>query len=218
MSTVSRYRYIAIVEDDNQVREIYEDFFSKQEEIVCLFTANSAESFFEILNVSELPEIVLMDIGLPGINGIECMELLKSMYPGIEVIMLTIHHDHDSIFQSLCAGASGYILKNIPLDEIKKGILSLADGGSPMSPQIARRVIERFRPLSNLPERNQLSDRENEVVKGIVDGSSYKMIAHELSISIDTVRFHIKNIYKKLHINCKAELISKTLKQNIQKL
>ena len=206
-------KLIALIEDDEQVRGILEKYLSVQAGMHFLFSAGSFEAFLGKVTIFQAPDIVLMDIGLPGINGIEGLKQIKEKYPETEVIMLTVYHEPDKIFESLCAGASGYLLKNVPLEEIRAGILSLGSGGAPMSPQIARRVIERFHPVKKENSQHILSEREQQVVNGIVEGLSYKMLADRLYLSIDTIRFHIKSIYRKLHINCKAELISKTVRR-----
>lgn len=208
---------LAIVEDDNHIRNSLQMFLDMQEEFHCLNGFQKVESLLDELKHSkDLPNVILMDIELPGMSGIDGMKIINEKYPDIDIIMLTIYNDSDKIFQSLCAGASGYLLKNTPLDEIKEGILSLAGGGSPMSPQIARKVIEFFNPSKNsYSNTSLLTIREKEIVVGLVDGLSYKMIADRMNISIETVRFHIKKIYKKLHVNCKAEVISKSLKGEI---
>jgi DNA-binding NarL/FixJ family response regulator len=129
--------------------------------------------------------------------------------------VFSVYNDSRKIFNSLQAGATGYLLKNTPLDEIKAGIQLLANGGSPMSPQIARKVIEFFGPNKKDEKVSPLSDKENEIVVAIVDGLSYKLIADRLNISIETVRFHIKSIYRKLHVHGKAEVIAKSLRGEI---
>lgn len=158
-----------------------------------------------------------MDIQLPGMSGIEGIGIIKDKYPEIDIIMLTVYHDSHKIFDSLCAGASGYLLKHTSLPEIKESILNLLNGGAPMSPQIARKVINHFQeqePRKSNVE-SSLTPREHDIVNGLVDGLSYKMIADRYDISIDTVRAHIRNIYKKLHVNSKAEVIAKSLKGEI---
>jgi len=208
---------LAIVEDDPQIRTSIQKYLEIQEEFERADTYSSAEALIaQLHSSSNLPEVILMDIGLPGMSGIDGMKIINEMYPDIDIIMLTVYHDSEKIFQSLCAGASGYLLKNTPLEEIKEGILSLANGGSPMSPQIATKVIEFFQPNKDKrPKGSPLSIREREIIVGLVDGLSYKMIADRMNISIETVRFHIKNIYRKLHVNCKAEVISKSIRGEI---
>ncbi|HKI46179.1 MAG TPA: response regulator transcription factor, partial [Balneolales bacterium] len=155
-------------------------------------------------------------IELPGMSGIDGMKLIKNQHPEIEIIILTVYHDSHKIFDSLCAGASGYLLKHTSLPEIKEAIETLVDGGSPMSPQIARKVIDYFKkPEIKKEPESELTPREQEIVVGLVDGLSYKMIADRMGIAIDTVRAHIRNIYKKLHVNSKAEVIAKSLRGEI---
>ena len=208
---------VCIVEDDHQIRSTLQRYLDSQEQFICKNSFESVEKVLHHLKMSsQKPEVILMDIGLPGMSGIDGMKIINDLYPDIDIIMLTIYHDSDKIFQSLCAGASGYLVKNTPLEDIKKGILSLTNGGSPMSPQIARKEIQYFSlPTTKRYDQSPLSVREKEIVVGLVDGLSYKLIADRLNISIETVRFHIRNIYKKLHVNCKAEVISKSVKGEI---
>ena len=158
------------------------------------------------------PNVLLMDIQLPGMSGIEGMKIIQQKYPDIEIIMLTVYHDSHKIFDSLKAGASGYLLKHTSLPEIKDAIELLMQGGAPMSPQIARKVITHFNDRGQKQQESNLTNREQDIVNGLVDGLSYKLIADRLDISIDTVRAHIRNIYKKLHVNSKAEVIAKSLR------
>ncbi|MGE5796009.1 MAG: response regulator [Ignavibacteria bacterium] len=204
---------IALVEDDNELREHLRTYFDSQKEFKCSFSVDSAENLLWHLKTSE-PDIILMDIGLPGMSGIEAMKLVREKYPEVEIIMLTVYSDPQKIFDALCAGASGYLLKNAPFDELKASIIELKDGGAPMSPQIARKVIDYFKPKKEVKE-SVLSDKEKEVVIGLVDGLSYKQIGERLFISFETVRSHIKNIYKKLHVHSKAEIIRKSFRDEI---
>lgn len=205
---------VGIVEDDNQIRSLLQQYLDRQPGFSCLLVHSSVESFRKALSPENQPDVLLMDIGLPGMSGIDGMKLIKRDYPDIDIIMLTVYNDPDKIFQSLCAGATGYLLKNTPLEEIKEGIELLTRGGSPMSPQIARKVIDFFNTEKRTVS-SPLSEKEKEIVIGLVDGLSYKLIADRMSISLETVRFHIKNIYRKLHVHSKAEVISKSLKGEI---
>ncbi len=205
---------VGIVEDDNQIRGLLHQYLDRQPGFSCTLVHNSVESFRKGLSPENQPDVLLMDIGLPGMSGIDGMKLIKRDYPDIDIIMLTVYNDPDKIFQSLCAGATGYLLKNTPLEEIKEGIELLTLGGSPMSPQIARKVIDFFNTEKKAIS-SPLSEKEKEIVIGLVDGLSYKLIADRMSISLETVRFHIKNIYRKLHVHSKAEVISKSLKGEI---
>lgn len=207
---------VGIVEDNKKIRDLIQRYLDMQEELACPVAVDSVEEMMDYLEEHPHPEVILMDIQLPGMSGIKGIELIKEKYPEIEMIMLTVYHDSHKIFDSLCAGASGYLLKHTSLPEIKESILKLLDGGAPMSPQIARKVINHFQ--ENAPRKNpesNLTPREHDIVNGLVDGLSYKMIADRYDISIDTVRAHIRNIYKKLHVNSKAEVIAKSLKGEI---
>ncbi|HRJ29421.1 MAG TPA: response regulator transcription factor [Cyclobacteriaceae bacterium] len=205
---------VGIVEDDNQIRTLLQQYLDRQPGFSCTLVHGSVESFRRALSPANQPDVLLMDIGLPGMSGIDGMKLIKRDYPDIDIIMLTVYNDPDKIFQSLCAGATGYLLKNTPLEEIKEGIELLTRGGSPMSPQIARKVIDFFNTEKKTVS-SPLSEKEKEIVIGLVDGLSYKLIADRMNISLETVRFHIKNIYRKLHVHSKAEVISKSLKGEI---
>jgi len=207
---------IAIVEDNEKIRNLIQKFLNKDNELQCPVAVESVENLLKVIDKDHLPDVILMDIELPGMSGIDGMKLLKSRYPQVEIIILTVYHDTHKIFDSLCAGASGYLLKHTSLPEIKDAINVLLQGGSPMSPQIARKVINYFNQEAPKKEaQSDLTPREQEIVVGLVDGLSYKMIADRMNISIDTVRAHIRNIYKKLHVNSKAEVIAKSLKGEI---
>jgi DNA-binding NarL/FixJ family response regulator len=205
---------IALIEDDIELKELLEKYLNFQTDFNVVLSTISAEEFFENYKQIEQIDIVIMDIGLPGISGIEALPKIKQNLPKTEIIMLTVHDDSDKVFQSLRRGASGYLLKNTPLDKIKESIELIFAGGSPMSPNIARRIVEYFNPKQNLGQK-ELSTREKEIVVALVDGLSYKLVADRLNISIDTVRQHIRSIYRKLNVNSKAEVISKSYKGEI---
>ncbi|MDZ7771801.1 MAG: response regulator transcription factor [Balneolaceae bacterium] len=207
---------VGIVEDNKKIRDLIQRYLDMQEELECPVAVDSVEDMLDYLDEHPDPDVILMDIQLPGMSGIKGISIIKEEHPEIEIIMLTVYHDSHKIFDSLCAGASGYLLKHTSLPEIKESILNLLEGGAPMSPQIARKVIHHFQDES--PKKNEdskLTPREHDIVNGLVDGLSYKMIADRYDISIDTVRAHIRNIYKKLHVNSKAEVIAKSLKGEI---
>jgi DNA-binding NarL/FixJ family response regulator len=206
---------VAIIEDDEEIREGIQKYLNSQSTLQCAVAVDSIESFLTRFDGIRQLDVILMDIGLPGMSGINGMKLIKEKIPDIEFIMLTIYNDPHRIFDSLCAGASGYLLKNTPLGQITEAIEELVRGGAPMSPQIARRVTEYFKPKKETKRESFLTEREQEIVIGLVDGLSYKMIASRMNISIETVRFHIKRIYDKLHVHSKAEVITKSLRGEI---
>ncbi len=207
---------VGIVEDNVKIRNLIQRYLDMQDGISCSVAVDSVEEMLDYLKEKELPDILLMDIQLPGMSGIEGISIIKQDYPEVDIIMLTVYHDSHKIFDSLKAGASGYLLKHTSLPEIKDAVEDLAKGGAPMSPQIARKVIQYFNTnqVKKKPE-SDLTAREQDIVNGLVDGLSYKMIADRYDISIDTVRAHIRNIYKKLHVNSKAEVIAKSLRGEI---
>lgn len=169
-------------------------------------------------NISQTkPDVVLMDIEMPGINGIEAVAMIKEEFPEIKILMETIFDDDEKIFNSICAGAEGYILKHTTPAEIMEAITEIHDGGSPMTPSIANRVLKmvKVRPESGRKESFDLSTREKEILTCLVKGMSYKMIADTCFISIETVNVHIKNIYKKLHVHSKSEAVAKAIKGRI---
>ena len=206
---------IAIVEDDDVIREGIREYLDSQENMICTFAKSSVELFLAVLNDDTVPEVILMDIGLPGMSGISGMKIITGRYPGVSVIMFTVYNDSHRIFESLCAGASGYLLKNTSFPEMKQAIEIIYGGGSMMSPPIARKVMEHFHVGRKRKVSSPLTEKEKEIVQALVDGLSYKMIAGSANISIETVRSHIKNIYKKLHVHCKAEVIKKSLSGEI---
>lgn len=207
---------VGIVEDNEKIRDLIQRYLDMQDELTCKAAMESVEDMLVYLEKENRPDVLLMDIQLPGMSGIEGIGIIKEKYPDIEIIMLTVYHDSHKIFDSLMAGASGYLLKHTSLPEIKESIENLAAGGAPMSPQIARKVIQHFnKPNKKKEVESDLTPREQDIVNGLVDGLSYKLIADRFDISIDTVRAHIRNIYKKLHVNSKAEVITKSLRGEI---
>jgi DNA-binding NarL/FixJ family response regulator len=206
---------IGIIEDDEEIREAIRDFLNRQPGMTCERAAGSVEAFLKQVTDDNVPEILLTDIGLPGMSGISGIRIIKQRYPDIDIVMLTIHDDPDKIFESLCAGATGYLLKNTPFAQIVEGIETLRKGGAPMSPEIARQVITRFRLQDPRAKESPLTEREREIVVGIVDGLSHKMIAGRMGISTHTVRVHVKNIYKKLQVHTKAEIVGKSFRGEI---
>lgn len=162
--------------------------------------------------------LVLMDIDMPGINGIEASIEIKANLPDVHILILTVFEDNSRVFDAICAGADGYLLKSTAPHEIVRAIRDTLNGGSPMTPSVARKVLQMFGPGKSVKEttaQNNLTDKEKEVLKQLVEGNSYKMIADHLKISVDTVRFHIRNIYSKLHINSATEAVALALRKKL---
>ena len=204
---------IAIIEDDALVRNTLTALFQQQEDMRCIMAVQSAELFLKKAPEATSPDIVLSDIGLPGIDGIEAIQLVKRLFPETAIILLSVYADSDRIFKALCAGAVGYLQKDTPLLDILDAVKAIHRGGSVMSPAIARKVVEYFAPRRTYNE--PLTAKEQQVIAAMVDGLSYKMIAGRLGITLETVRQHIKNIYRKLQVNSKGEVIVKSLRGEI---
>ncbi|GAA4003897.1 response regulator transcription factor [Hymenobacter fastidiosus] len=202
---------LAIVEDDVSVRELLKKYFSHQPEIRDLLVADSIEDLLEQLTDALVPEVMLLDIGLPGISGTEALPLLKERYPTMEVIMLTSYEDIEHIYQALCCGATGYMAKCTPLTQLKDAVLEVARGGAPMSRTVSRKVLSHFRPTPTT-HSNLLTPRERQVLQGITDGLSDKEISLRLDLSTLTVRTHVKHIYRKMQVNSRTQLLSQHLR------
>ncbi|MBK8608977.1 MAG: response regulator transcription factor [Chitinophagaceae bacterium] len=210
---------IAIFDDNNSIRDSIAMLLQTEKEF------ELAGSFAHVLDcVDDLktckPDIVLMDIEMPGMNGIEAVRLIKQALPDIQILMQTVFEDDDRVFDSICAGASGYILKNQLNSRLIHFIKELKLGGSPMSPSIARKVLTKMQEISAVlkPEADndyKLSSREKDVLTCIVNGLSHKMIADELNISYETVRSHVKKIYEKLHVVSISQAVFKALKEKL---
>ena len=198
---------VAYVEDDSRLRSFVTEYLDESPEFELVGSCGSVEEFIEEAKVMKEPDVLLQDISLPGMSGLEAVRHVKKIFPNVEIIMFTIHDDSERIFKALCAGAAGYMLKNTSLPKIKEGIHSVHRGEAAMSPSIARKVIQHFRPEKKREE--ELSQRERQIVDAMMEGLSYKMIADKLLLSINTVRYHIKNIYRKLQVNSKMEILNK---------
>ncbi len=207
---------VALIEDIEEIRLPLRDFLSSQEEFLLTVAADSVESFLKETKEDLPPDVILLDIGLPGISGLAAIGLLKEKFPESEIIMITIYDEPDKIFQAIQSGASGYLLKNTPFSEIKSAVIEAAKGGSPLSPSVARKVISFFRKEEEEKQEEILTPKEKEVIAYMADGKSIKEIANSLDNSIDTIKFHAKNIYKKLHAHSKAEAVAKYLRGEIR--
>jgi len=203
---------IVIVEDDPIVLESLEAYFKFIDHFNVVQSFNSSETFLTWLKQhSKTHFILLLDIQLPGASGIEALPKIKKLSASLDVIILTTFEETDMIFKALSSGACSYVSKRVSLKKIQEAVEVVSEGGSYMSPAIARKIADFYAPKKS----KELTDRQLDIVNGIVNGKSYKMIANDLSISLDTVRSHIKNIYKTLEINSKAELIKKSFNNEL---
>ena len=204
---------LAIVEDHKVIREGLELYFKSSPEFTCEIVVDSVEEFLKNIGKSPELEVVLLDINLPGMTGIEGIHHIKHQYPNISIIMLTIYKDEKHVFDALRAGADGYLLKNTPLKKIKQGLLQILEEGAPISPLVAKKVISFFNPQKRTKQSGfeELTAREIEVLHAISEGLAAKKIADKLFVTIDTIRYHTKNIYKKLHVNSKLGAVKKYL-------
>ena len=204
---------VAIVEDNDQLRGTLARVLSRAEGFQCLGQHATAEAALEALP-KERPQVVLMDINLPGMNGVECVRQLKQLLPETQVMMLTAYEDTDNIFNSLAAGASGYMLKRIKTAELLEAIREVRRGGSPMTTHIARKVVQSFqKPAPSANPAEDLSPREKEVLDCLAQGFLYKEIAEKLGISYETVHTYIRRIYEKLQVRTRTEAVAKFLRR-----
>jgi DNA-binding NarL/FixJ family response regulator len=199
---------VGVVDDDPTPRAAVEQLVNGEPDMTVLASYPSAEDALTGLP-KQPPDAILMDINLPGMTGIECTRRLKDVMPGIRVVMLTTFDDSERVFESLKAGASGYVLKRAPTDEILRAVREVCEGGAPMSGAIARKVIQYFRHNQAAPEIEKLTEREHGVLIALSEGQQYKEISDSLAISINTVRKHIRCIYEKLHVNTRADAVRK---------
>lgn len=206
---------VGIVEDQRRMREGLCTLIEGSEGFACVGAWGSIEEALAA-EWSDAPDVVLTDLGLPGIGGIEGIPKLRQLHPRAAIVVLTVYEDNDRIFRALCAGANGYLLKNTAPARLLESLRDAVNGGAPMSPEIARQVIEvfrRFRP----PERAQynLTPHEIRLLKMLVEGHSYKTAARELQVSVNTVAFHIQSIYGKLQVHSKSEAVARALRENL---
>ena len=202
---------VAIIEDQRDIRECLTFLINGTEGFRCTGSYRSMEEALEKIGF-ELPDVALSDIGLPGMNGIEGIKVLKERYPNLLMLMLTVYNDDERIFDAMCAGASGYLLKKTPPARLLESLKEAVGGGAPMSPEVARRVISLFREIRP-PERAdyELTPHETRLLKLFVEGHNYKTAAAELGVSVNTVNFHVRSIYEKLQVHTRSEAVVKAL-------
>ena len=206
---------VAIIEDRREIRDGLAMLINGTQGFKCTGSYRSMEDALPRIG-TDLPDVALCDIGLPGMSGIEGMRILKEKFPALLLLMLTIYDDDERIFDALCAGACGYLLKKTPPAKLLEGLREAVDGGSPMSPEVARRVIALFRDIRP-PERAdyELTPHETRLLKLLVEGHNYKTAALELHVSINTISFHMRHIYEKLQVHSKSEAVAKALRDRL---
>lgn len=207
---------VAIVEDKPEYRRSLIALLDSEPGYSLSGQYSSMERAFEgLAAASPLPEAMLIDVGLPGISGIEGIRLLRERYPGIALIVLTVFDDDSRIFKAICAGAHGYLLKTSPPRRLLDGIKEVLAGGAPMSPGVARRVIDLFRDFRPPAPTPELTPHELRLLRMIMEGHNATTAARELGVSPNTIRFHIKSIYSKLEVHSRAEAVSKALRHGL---
>lgn len=205
---------VALCEDNETFRESLHQFIDDTPGFRVLTSLPSAAAILNTL-ATDPPDVILMDIDMPGISGIQATGLIKSRFPQVNVLILTVYEDDQKIFDAILAGATGYLLKKTPPGRILEAITEVQEGGASMSASIVKKVLSFFNRPNTASNEYTLSQRELAILKCLVNGDSYKMIADHCTISIGTVRSHINNIYKKLHINSKSEAVAKALKEKL---
>src|SRR5215813_3085027 len=208
---------VAIIEDVRTLRDGLSALIDGTAGFQCTGRFRSAEEAIEKIS-DNLPHVVLADIGLPGMSGIEAVRLLKEQFPALTLLMLTVYDDDDRVFEALCAGACGYLLKKTPPARLLESLKEAVEGGAPMSPEIARRVVNLFREIRP-PERADynLTAHELRLLKLLVEGHNYKTAAAHLGVTFNTICFHIKSIYEKLQVHSKSEAVAKALRNRLIK-
>lgn len=203
---------VGIIEDNEYMREGWETFIDHEKDLMVLGSYGSCEEAFESKEINNL-DVLIMDIGLPGITGIEGVQYMREYHSNTKIIMATVHDDDDHIFDALKAGAVGYLMKKVTPDEMVNAIRDAQEGGSPITPNIARKVIKTFQQAAEMQE--ELSDRELEILEQLATGRSYAAIGKKIHLSVDGVRHHIRNIYQKLQVHSRSEAIAKGIRKKL---
>lgn len=205
---------VAIIEDQPRIRDGLRMLIDGTAGYCCSGAYASMEEALPRIG-SELPEVVLVDIGLPGMSGIDGIRRLKELWPDLALVVLTIYSDDKRIFDALCAGARGYLLKNTPPARLLESVREIMNGGAPMSPEVARRVVDLFQQIHPSVPDHDLTPHEMRLLKLLVEGHNYQTAAAELKVSVNTIRFHMRSVYSKLQVHSKAEAVSKALRARI---
>ena len=215
-SGISKVSHIWLVEDNDTFRNALVRVINQRPGMNCTGAFSSCEdALTELAKEETLPEVILLDVGLPGMSGIDGIKRFRELAPNMRVIMLTMFDDHDKVFKSICAGASGYLLKTTPKDKITEAIREVVDGGAPMDAPIARMVLEMFTTMAAPKADYGLTSREKEVLEFMVGGLCKKEIADNLSLSYHTIDTHLRNIYQKLHVNTRASAVVKAVRERL---
>ena len=204
-----------LIEDNPSYREAVGRVVNETDDLHCAATFSTCEDALVALSASPPPDVILLDVGLPGMSGIDGIPRLRAAAPGAKMIVLTVFHDDDKILRAICAGATGYLLKLSPVEQITGAIREVQAGGSPIDGRIARRVLEMFAKLSPTPTDYGLTERERSVLNHLVRGLIKKEIAAKLGLSVHTVDTHIRNIYEKLHVHTRCGAVAKALKEKL---
>lgn len=205
---------LIIFEDNARLRQSLELLLNDEKTFRVMASYPDCRNAIEAIEETAA-ELIVMDIDMPGMNGVEGVKMIKSTYPDVKVVMHTVFDDDTRIFDSICAGADGYLLKNTSPLQLIRSLEEVMEGGAPMSPFVAQKVFQHFRTQPILNDDFNLTPREKEVLELLVKGNSYKMIANTCSVSIDTVKRHLQNIYHKLHVNCGTEAVAKAIRHRI---
>ncbi|MEP7373999.1 MAG: response regulator transcription factor [Chitinophagaceae bacterium] len=207
---------VVIFEDNRTLRESLLQLVNSQEDMVCTGAFEDANKLMRSMQLAN-PDVVLMDINMPGVSGIEAVQTIKEKFPGVNILMQTVFEENDKIFAAICAGASGYMLKKTAPQKMVEAIRETHTGGAPMTASVAVKVLQMFRIQSRETKKEfvDLSDREKEILALLVKGKSYKGVAAECFISIDTVSTHVRHIYEKLHVHSKSEAVAKAINQKL---
>jgi DNA-binding NarL/FixJ family response regulator len=207
---------VIIIEDNELLRDSLKEAISKSGQISCKHSFGSGEATLDFIKKEELvPDIILLDIGLPGMNGIEMIPELRKLTPSSKIIIITVHDDDENVFNAICSGASGYLLKDLSADRIVASINEVMNGGAPMNSHIAKKVLNMFRDQNVKSNGYSLSEREKGILSLLVEGLSKKQIAEKIFLSHHTVDSHLRNIYAKLEVHSRSSAISKAIREEL---
>lgn len=204
-----------VVEDNDLYRKSIATLIDEQNDMFCSGIYDSCETAVKAIRKAETPDVILHDIGFSGMNGITCVETIKTEFPSVQIIMVTVYNDGEHIFDALCAGATGYLLKSSTEAMIIDAVHDVVAGGSPMNSSIARKVVEVFAKSKKVSKEYGLTDRERDILEYIIQGFSNGMIAKKIHLSVHTIDAHLRKIYEKLHVHTRTEAAAKAVKERL---